>query len=327
MMRSVEVAVERWPIAGRFTIARGSRTEAAVIVVTVREDDATGRGECVPYARYGETIEGVADEIRAAAGAIAGGMPREELRSRMKAGAARNAIDCALVDLEAKLAGTPAHALLGLPQPAPATTCFTISLGTPDEMRAAAERAADRPLLKVKLGGEGDVARIRAVRLGAPGARLVVDANESWTEAGFAAAMRAAADAGVKLVEQPFPAGADEALAGLDRPVPVCADESVHTMDDLPALARLYDAVNIKLDKTGGLTEAILMADAADAAGLKIMIGCMVATSLAMAPAMLLAGRAAFVDLDGPLLLAADREPGLRYDGSLVYPAEPSLWG
>jgi L-alanine-DL-glutamate epimerase-like enolase superfamily enzyme len=245
----------------------------------------------------------------------------------MPAGAARNALDCALVDLEAKLSGRRAWNLLGRPAPQACTTAYTISLGTPEAMAEATAKAAHRPLLKVKLGGDGDDARIAAVRKAAPASELIVDANEAWTSDNLEQNLAACAAAGVTLVEQPLPAGKDEALARIKRPLAVCADESVHDRASLDGLRERYDAVNIKLDKTGGLTEALAMADAARALGFELMIGCMVATSLAMAPAMLLAGQARFVDLDGPLLLARDRENGLRYDGSLVYPPEASLWG
>ena len=245
----------------------------------------------------------------------------------MPAGAARNALDCALLDLEAKTRGQRVWTLLGRPAPRPCTTAFTISLGTPEAMAAATAKAAHRPLLKIKLGGDGDGARIAAVRKAAPESELIVDANEAWTPDNLEHNLAACADAGVTLVEQPLPAGQDEALARIKRPIAVCADESVHDRASLEGLRARYDAVNIKLDKTGGLTEALAMADAAHALGFEIMIGCMVATSLAMAPAMLLAPQARFVDLDGPLLLARDRDDGLRYDGSLVYPPEAALVG
>jgi L-alanine-DL-glutamate epimerase-like enolase superfamily enzyme len=245
----------------------------------------------------------------------------------MPAGAARNALDCAFLDLEANIAGQRVWTLLGRPAPRPCTTAFTISLGTPEAMAAATAKAAHRPLLKIKLGGDGDDARIAAVRKAAPESELIVDANEAWTPDDLEHNLAACANAGVTLVEQPLPAGKDEALARIKRPIAVCADESVHDRASLEGLRARYDAVNIKLDKTGGITEALAMADTAQALGFEIMIGCMVATSLAMAPAMLLAQQARFVDLDGPLLLARDRNGGLRYDGSLVYPPEAGLWG
>jgi L-alanine-DL-glutamate epimerase-like enolase superfamily enzyme len=326
-MRRLDVAVERFPIAGTFTISRGSKTEAVVVTATVSQNGAVGRGECVPYARYGESVETVLAEIERHRTLIEESCTREMLRRVMPAGAARNAVDCALIDLEAKLAGVSAARILGLATPEPVITAFTLSLGTPETMHAAAAAAAARPLLKIKLGGTGDVERLRAVRAGAPASRLIVDANEGWSPDTFASMMGACVEAGVTLIEQPLPAGADDVLGRLDRPVPCCADESAHTAADIPRLARLYDAVNIKLDKTGGLTEALDMAKAADDAGLKIMVGCMLATSLAMAPALLLAQEATWVDLDGPLLLARDRSPALSYDGSTVFPPAPELWG
>jgi L-alanine-DL-glutamate epimerase-like enolase superfamily enzyme len=249
------------------------------------------------------------------------------LQEAMPPGAARNALDCAFWDLEAKRTGQTAHSLAGLPPPRAMVTAYTISLGTPDVMAGAAATSAGRPLLKIKLGGEGDPARIRAVRAAAPRAELIVDANEAWTPETLAANLDACARAGVTLVEQPLPAALDAALAGIVRPIPVCADESLHDRASLAGLAGKYDAINIKLDKAGGLTEALALADEAQARGFAIMVGCMVATSLSMAPALLVAQRARVVDLDGALLLARDRDPGLRYDGSVVHPADPALWG
>ncbi|HEU4519903.1 MAG TPA: N-acetyl-D-Glu racemase DgcA [Microvirga sp.] len=328
MSRSLSVAVERFPIAGAFTIARGSKTEAVVVTATIRDGEAAGRGECVPYARYGETVEGVAAAVEALRPRVEAGLTREALQAAMPAGAARNALDCALWDLDAKRSGIRAHLTAGVTRWPPATTAYTISLGSPAAMAEAAARAADRPILKVKLGGpEGDVERIAAIRRAAPGATLIADANEGWRADTLAAHLAACADAGVALVEQPLPAQDDAALDGLRRPVPICADESVHDRAGLDRLVGRYDAVNVKLDKTGGLTEALALADAAQERGLALMIGCMVGTSLAMAPALVLAPRARFVDLDGPLLLARDREPGLTYEGSVVYPPSPALWG
>lgn len=327
MSRRLTVAVERFPIAGAFTIARGSRTEAVVVVATVEEGALRGRGECVPYARYGETVESVSALLAEQAQVIAAGATRADLLERMKPGAARNALDCALWDLEAKRSGKPAWALAGLSAPRPATTAYTLSLGTPDSMEAAARAAAQRPLLKVKLGGEGDPERIAAVRRGAPESRLIVDANEAWRPETMEANLAACKAAGVGLIEQPLPAGEDGLLAEIDRTIPICADESLHDRAGLDALARRYDAINIKLDKAGGLTEAILLAEEAWARGFSLMVGCMVGTSLAMAPAMLLADRAAYVDLDGPLLLARDRDPALHFEGSTIHPPEPALWG
>ncbi|WP_050631174.1 N-acetyl-D-Glu racemase DgcA [Bradyrhizobium viridifuturi] len=324
---SLNARIERWPIAGSFTISRGAKTEAVVVVAEVSQGGLTGRGECVPYPRYGETPEATLEAIQAMQEPLAGGMDRAALQGRMPAGAARNALDCALADLEAKRAGQRIWNLLGQPAPEPRTTAYTISLGIPEVMAEATAKAAHRALLKIKLGGDGDGARIAAVRKAAPRSELIVDANEAWTEDNLAANLKACADAGVTLIEQPLPAGKDEALARIKRPVAVCADESVHDRASLAGLRGRYDAVNIKLDKTGGLTEALAMADAARALGFEIMIGCMVATSLSMAPAMLIAQAARFVDLDGPLLLAKDRDNGLRYEGSLVYPPDAALWG
>ncbi len=323
----VSCAIETFPIAGRFVIARGAKTEAQVVVATISDGLATGRGECVPYARYGESVASVAAAIDGVRVALEQRPRRARLQDLLPPGAARNALDCALWDLEAKQSGVPVWRSAGLPRPAPAVTAFTISVGTPDDMAEAAHKAAARPLLKVKLGGAGDHDRIAAVRRAAPKAALIVDANESWAEIDLAKMIRCCADAGVALIEQPLPAGADAALASVRHLVPICADESVHDRHDLAALRGRYDAVNIKLDKAGGLTEALAMVESAEAAGFTLMIGCMVGTSLAMAPAMLLASRARFVDLDGPLLLAHDRPGGLRYDGSLVQPPDAALWG
>jgi L-Ala-D/L-Glu epimerase len=320
-------ALETFPIAGAFTISRGSRTEAHVVTAIVSDGRRIGRGECVPYPRYGETVEGVAADVQRQAALLAGGGGMAALTAGLKPGAARNALDCALWDLAAKQAGRRVWELAGVPEPRPVTTCYTLSLGEPDSMEAAAAAARHRPLLKVKLGGEGDVERIAAVRAGAPLSRLVVDANEAWSEANLAINAAACAQAGVELIEQPLPADADDALRDFRSPVALCADESVHARDTLQAVARKYQAINIKLDKTGGLTEALAMAEAAEAAGLKIMVGCMLGTSLGMAPALLIASRAAWVDLDGPLLLAHDREPGLAFEGSTILPFGPELWG
>ncbi|HEY3792279.1 MAG TPA: N-acetyl-D-Glu racemase DgcA [Bradyrhizobium sp.] len=319
--------IERWPIAGSFTISRGAKTEAVTVVAEVSRDGLTGRGECVPYPRYGESLEATLAALKAMREPLRRGLEREGLQAAMPAGAARNALDCAWLDLEAKTRGVRAWDLLGRPAPRACTTAYTISLGTPAVMAAATATASHRPLLKIKLGGDGDGERIIAVRSAAPESELIVDANEAWTVDNLEQNLAVCAEAGVTLVEQPLPAGRDETLARIKRPLAVCADESVHDRATLAGLRERYDAVNIKLDKTGGLTEALAMADAARALGFEIMIGCMVATSLAMAPAMLLASHARFVDLDGPLLLKRDREDGLRYDGSLVYPPEAALWG
>ena len=334
MMPSLTLAarIERWPIAGGFTISRGAKTEAVVIVAEVSRqgingEAIVGRGECVPYARYGETPEGTLAAILALQDEVRSGLDRQALQSRMPAGAVRNALDCALWDFEAKVAKKRIWEVIGRSEPRPLTTAYTISLGTPEGMAEATARAAHRPLLKIKLGGDGDEARIAAVRKAAPKAELIVDANEAWTDGNLARHLAACADAGVTMIEQPLPAGHDQALARIKRPVAVCADESVHDRASLKGLRERYDAINIKLDKTGGLTEALAMADTARALGFDLMVGCMVATSLAMAPAMMIAQDARVVDLDGPLLLAKDRDDGLRYDGSTVYPPDAGLWG
>ena len=327
MPRVISVEAERFPIAGTFTISRGSKTEAEVVTCTIREGGNAGRGECVPYRRYGEMIEGVVAAIEAVRGPLAAGMTRAELTQAMPAGAAPNAVDCALWDLEAKATSTSVAARLGC-VPRPVETAYTLSLSAPEAMAAQARANAGRPLLKVKLGGGSeDIDRIRAVRQAAPASRLIIDANEGWSEGDIEANMAAAAELGVSLIEQPLPAGQDRILGHIDRPVPICADESVHVAEDLDGLSGLYDAVNIKLDKAGGLTAALALHRRAREMGFGIMVGCMVGTSLAMAPALLLAQDAEYVDLDGPLLLARDRQSGLVYHGSLVSPAMPDLWG
>ena len=293
----------------------------------VSRGNRAGRGECVPYARYNETAEATLAAILAMQPALSAGFDRDRLNRSMPPGAAHNALDCALWDLEAKEAGRRIWDLMGLPAPKPLTTAFTISLGTPDSMAEATAKAAHRPLLKIKLGGDGDIARIKAVRKAAPKSELIVDANEAWTEANLAQHLAACAELGVTMIEQPLPAGHDQELAHIKRSVMVCADESVHDRASLKGLRERYDAINIKLDKTGGLTEALAMSNEARALGFEIMAGCMVATSLSMAPAMMIAQGARVADLDGPLLLAKDREHGLRYDGSTVYPPDASLWG
>ena len=327
MRRTLEVARERWPLRATFTISRGSRTASEVVVARVREGAHEGRGECLPYARYGESAQGVVAALEALAPAVREGLDRAGLQETLPAGAARNALDCALWDLECKAQGRRAWELAGLPPPLPLTTAYTLSLDTPAAMRAAAARHAERPLLKLKLGGPGDLDRVAAVREGAPQARIIVDANEGWTAQDYAALAPELAALGVAMVEQPLPAGADDALEHLERPVPVCADEACHDRTTLDALVGRYDLVNIKLDKSGGLSEALALRDAARERGLQVMVGCMIATSLSMAPALLVAGGAAFVDLDGPLLLARDRAPGLRYEGALVHPPASALWG
>ena len=318
----VEVARDSFALERPFTISRGTRTHAEVLTVTVSDGPHRGRGECVPYARYGETPESVEAQVRGWDGAT-----RAELAEALPPGAARNALDCALWDLEAKRAGVRVWDLAGLAAPGPLVTAYTLSLEAPEAMRAQAAANAHRPLLKVKLGTEDDMPRLEAVRAGAPAARIVADANEGWTAALYAELAPHLLRLGVEMVEQPLPADRIQELAGLPRPVPLCADESCHDRASLPALAGLFDMVNVKLDKTGGLTEALALRDAARAAGFTVMTGCMVGSSLAMAPAVLAAQGGAVTDLDGPLLLAEDRDPPLRYDADGVHPPEAALWG
>ncbi len=326
---NLSARAELWPIAGAFSISRGSKTEAEVIVVELENGGRRGRGEAVPYRRFGETVESVLAEIDGVAGALATGtgLDRISLLSRLPPGAARNAIDLALWDLQAKTHSEPVWKLAGLKPPAPVKTAFTISLDRPEAMAEAARREAGRPLLKLKIGGAGDLARVEAVRAAAPRTRLILDANEGLS---FDDLNRLVPDLhrlGVLMIEQPLPQAEDEALEAYDGPILLCADESLHTRAELAACVGRYAMINVKLDKTGGLTEAIALIAEAKALGLQFMIGCMVSTSLAVAPAMLLTPGAAFVDLDGPLLLAKDREPGLRSAGSILEPAAPELWG
>lgn len=324
---ALEVQQERFALDGVFTISRGSRTHADVVSVRLSADGHTGRGECLPYARYGETLDAVQATIESLRPQLRAGLGRRELQDALPPGAARNAVDCALWDLEAKLAGTRVWQLAGLSEPNSVTTAFTLSLDTPVNMEARARQNADRPLLKIKLGGEGDIDRLEAVRRGAPTSRLIVDANEGWTVETYARLAPRLSELGVVVMEQPLPAGDDHKLASVERGLALCADESCHDRASLDAIVGNYDMVNIKLDKTGGLTEALELAAAARAEGLQVMVGCMLATSLAMAPALLVAQQADLVDLDGPLLLAEDRSPALVYRGSEIAPADPRLWG
>ncbi|MGE4371855.1 MAG: N-acetyl-D-Glu racemase DgcA [Xanthobacter sp.] len=316
----------RFPIRGTFTIARGSKTEAVVVEAELFDGTFTGKGECVPYARYGETVEDVRDLISSLKGDITAGLDHAGLQQRLPAGAARNALDCAFWDLEAKRTGISAAERAGCTPLRPLTTAYTLSLDTAEAMAQAAA-TANRPLLKLKLGAEGDTERLSAIRRAAPDSRLIVDANEGWNAGILPQMLAACAQAGVELVEQPLPAGEDEALAHMPHPIAICADESVHARAGLAELRGRYDAINIKLDKTGGLTEALALAEEAEGLGFSLMVGCMLASSLAMAPALLVAQRAQVVDLDGPLLLAEDRSPALHYEKSLVFPPEPALWG
>ncbi len=327
MARVLRVRSEQWPFRRAFTISRGTKTVSEVVVAEIEDDGVVGRGECVPYPRYGETVGEVANLVRSQAAAIAAGLTRETLQSALPAGAARNALDCALWDLDAKRSARRAWEIAGIDPPVPAITAETVVLDTPQAMAAAAAALKGQPLLKLKLGAEAVVERVAAVRRAAPEARLIVDANEGWDLRLLERVCTALAELGVEMIEQPLPAGDDLDLSGFSSPVPLCADESCHTSADVADLADRYRMVNVKLDKTGGLTEAFRLAAAAGDAGLEVMVGCMVGTSLAMAPATLLGGCAAYVDLDGPLLLARDREPGLRFDGGAVFPPEPALWG
>ncbi len=322
-----DVRGERWPLAQAFTISRGSKTSADVVVCTLSSDGCTGRGESMPYPRYGESVEQVVAQLEALRPLIEAGVERSELAQHLPAGSARNALDCALWDLQAKRLRRPAYELADLPVPQPVQTAYTLSLDTAENMGRAAAANAGRPLLKIKLAGQGDLERVEAIRQGAPNAALIVDANEGWQRSEVEPLAEALAQRGVALVEQPLPAGQDSALAEMVHPLPFCADESCHTAADLPALVGRYEYVNIKLDKTGGLTEALALLRQARQVQMGIMVGCMVATSLSMAPAALLATEAEFVDLDGPLLLREDRQPGLRYEGSTLYPPTADLWG
>lgn len=327
---TLAVVTESFPIRGTFRIARGAKTQAQVVVASLRAANGiVGHGECVPYARYGETVDGVMAAISGLGDRFTQGLDRAALQTVLPPGAARNALDCALWDLEAKQSGSRVWQLAGLPMPTPVTTTFTLSIDEPDAMaKAAAAVAATRPMLKLKLAGDGaDLERVAAVRAAAPACRLIVDANEGWQPSDLAALPMALAGLGVEMIEQPLPAGADEALVDFQSPIPIGADESAHGLHGLDRLAARYDVINIKLDKTGGLTEALALRDAAKAHGLRIMVGCMVATSLSMAPALLLAQGADYVDLDGPLLLDRDREPGLTYDGARLMPGGPNIWG
>jgi len=312
-----------FPLAEVFRIARGARAQAQVLTASVSRGGSTGRGECVPYARYGESLESVATLIEG----LPDGITRAELQQALPAGAARNATDCALWDWEAKLAGRRVWELADIPAPGPEITAFTLSLDTPEAMETSARKHAHRPLLKIKLGTPDDMPRLEAVRRGAPDARIIVDANEGWSAAVYSDLAPHLLRMGVALVEQPLPAGQDEILAEIDRPLPVCADESCHDRASLAALKGKYDVINIKLDKTGGLTEALALRDAAQAQGFNVMVGCMVGSSLAMAPAVLVAQGALITDLDGPLLLASDRDTPLRYDAAGVHPPDAALWG
>ncbi|MEM7281406.1 MAG: N-acetyl-D-Glu racemase DgcA [Pseudomonadota bacterium] len=314
---------ESWPLAGEFRISRGAKTAADVVVVQVEQDGVAGRGECVPYARYGETIESVLKQIH---GSSAQRLTRDKLKHRLSPGAARNAMDCALWDLECKAQGRDISDVLGTTSDS-LLSAYTLSLDEPKAMHAAAQQQSETPLLKIKLGGRGDLERLRAVRAGAPLSRLVLDANEAWSVADNEALLPELVALNVEVIEQPFPVGNDRALAHLDRPITICADESCHDAKSIAGLEERYDMVNVKLDKTGGLSEAIETRQAAEDRGLKVMVGCMVGTSLGMAPAFFLAQNVDVVDLDGPLWLKQDREPGIYYKGTEMHKPDSKLWG
>jgi L-alanine-DL-glutamate epimerase-like enolase superfamily enzyme len=327
MSRKLTIKSEVFKLAGKFTISRGSKTEAEVVVVEIEEDGKTGRGECVPYSRYKESVASVTEIIEGLRNAIEGGVGRQRLRNLMKPGAARNAIDCALWDLEAKLVGKPVWEIAGLDKPHDVITTYTLSLDTPAKMAEAAKANAHRPFLKLKLAGPEDLERVKAVHQAAPNVKLMVDANEGWSIDDYKALSPLLKNLGVVLIEQPLPAEDDLALLAVKSSVPVCADESCHDLLTLRTLHGRYQAVNIKLDKAGGLTEALAMVAEAKRLEFQVMIGCMVSTSLSMAPAFLAAQTAEFVDLDGPLLLAEDRPHGFTFTGSTMHPNALELWG
>ncbi len=322
----IEAREEVWPLKQVFRISRGSRTEARVVVVTVTDGQHTGRGEAVPIKRYNQSVASVLAQIESIK--TEKDLDRHQIKELLPAGAARNALDCAFLDLEAKISGKRVWELVNVPMVPEVETSFTISLDTPAAMAAAAKASATAPILKLKLGGDDvDLARVEAVRKAAPAARLLIDANESWSPAHYQKIVPALKKLGVELIEQPFPADADEVLETLDHPIPVCADESCHTSTDLPRLTNRYEMINVKLDKTGGLTEALRLCKRARESGFKLLIGCMVGTSLSMAPARLLASTTDYVDLDGPLLLARDRDHGLAYQHGKIGIPSRGLWG
>ena len=328
MPYSLNIHTEAWPLAGAFRISRGTRKVSDVLMVEVNDGNYVGRGECFPYARYGEDIDSVQKQLNSVRSEIEHGLDRQALLNVLAPGAARNAVDCALWDLEAKRAGVRVWDLADLPAPEPVTTVYTLGVDEPAIMGERARENSDRPRLKLKMTGDGaDLERVRNIHKNAPNARLVVDANEGWSIEQYLEYAPQFKELGVEMIEQPLPSTDDEQLRGVDRSIPVCADESCHDRATLPALVGKYDMINIKLDKTGGLTEALNLRDAALKQGLSIMVGCMIGTSLAMAPGILVAQEAAMVDLDGPLILAEDRAPGLSFTGSIIHPPEPRLWG
>jgi L-Ala-D/L-Glu epimerase / N-acetyl-D-glutamate racemase len=323
---SIDAHEQSWPLDRPFRTSRGSSTEALIVVVTVTEGPHTGRGEATPITRYKQSPASVVAQIESVKNDKS--LDRKKLQLLLPAGSARNALDCALWDLEAKISGKRVWELANIPMVSKITTAFTISLDTPEKMAVTARANATAPVLKLKLGGDNlDLERVKAVRAVASGPRLFIDANESWSSSHYLKIVPSLGQLGIELIEQPFPASADDVLETLDRPIPVCADESCHTTEDLECLTGRYDAINIKLDKTGGLTEALRLMQSAREKRFKILIGCMVCTSLGAAPARLLAGTADFVDLDGPLLLAGDRHHGLTYENNRIALPSPELWG
>lgn len=327
MSRELVIRAESWPLARPFAISRGVKTAADVVVVEIVEEGVRGWAECVPYPRYDETVESVIAEIEEVRRDLEGDIDGAALQSLMQAGAARNAVDCALWDLRAKQAGASVAELCGLGDLKPEITAETIGIGTPGEMGVRAAELKSAPLLKIKMNAEDIEARLDAIRENAPDARLIVDPNEGWTACIVASKGKYLQDIGVEMLEQPVPAGDDEGLRGIESPVALCADEALHTSADLERLQGKYDMINIKLDKTGGLTEALALKEKAQEMGFGIMVGCMVGSSLAMAPAVLAAQGAKIVDLDGPLLLKEDRKPGLDFSNGMIHPPKPDLWG
>jgi L-Ala-D/L-Glu epimerase len=327
MSLEMKIAPETWALRSVFRIARGARTHAQVVTLTLKADGAIGRGECVPYARYNETSDSVIAQLEAIRPEIEAGIDIATAQTLLPAGAARNALDCALWDLEAKKTGKRVWQLAGMAAPKPVLTAYTISLDEPDIMAKAALAAIGRPLLKVKIGGAGDIDRVRAIVKVRPDARLIVDANEGLSEDSLPQLLAQARDLNIDVIEQPFASKQDYRLGQVAAPIAICADESFHTSADIEHLLQNYDAVNVKLDKAGGFTEGLKAVREARAAGLRVMVGCMVGTSLVTAPAVLLAQLADWTDLDGPLLLDKDRDPGLYYDGSILHPSTPEVWG
>ncbi len=325
--RTLSARIERFETAGAFNIARGAKTHVDVVVAEISNDNMTGRGEATAIYYLGESAQSVLASINSVAGPVSAGAGRHDLQHLLPPGAARNAVDAALWDLQAKQTGVAVWQRIGLSRPGPILTAYTLSLDEPGIMEAEARKVAGRALLKLKLSGDGDMERVAAVHRGAPGARLIVDANESWGNIDIERSAAALVPFKVELIEQPVPAGSEHLLEHVRSPIPFCADESLHGMDTLDRCLGRYQLINIKLDKCGGLTEALRLIEAARAAGLGIMTGCMLSTSLGIAPAFFIGAQSQYADLDGPLLLARDRENPMRFEGSDVHPPEPALWG